>query len=75
MDDTDDGLIETLQRNITKIPPGVSFIHVGRYVDPVQVFIMFIRANEETGTGYMMFHTSDNISIGNINLNDGEFSY
>lgn len=73
VDDSDDGLINTLNRNNNKIPLGASVIHVGRYVDEAQLFIFFGRANENIGYGYVMFNFSNNISIGNIGLYNGEF--
>ena len=67
------GVLNTLNRYNNKIPLGTSVIHLGRYVDSTQVFILFFRANTETGKGYVQLTTNTSITLTEISLQNGEF--
>jgi hypothetical protein len=72
-DDADDAVLAALNRYKDKIPFGASVIHLGRYTDQTQVFILFCRADDQRGHGSILYSTSDNISIWEIELADGVF--
>lgn len=72
-DTNNSGVINTLNRYNNKIPLGTSVIHLGRYVDATQVFILFFRASDESGKGYVKFTTNTSITITEIILQNGEF--
>lgn len=67
------GVVNTLNRHNNKIPLGTSVIHLGRYVDSTQVFILFFRASAETGKGYVQLTTNTSITLAEIALQNGEF--
>lgn len=67
------GVLNTLNRYNNKIPLGTSVIHLGRYADATQVFILFFRASAESGKGYVQFTTNTGITLTEISLQNGEF--
>lgn len=73
-DDADYAVIAALNRYKDKIPLGASVIHLGRYTDQTQIFIMFCRADDQRGHGSIIYSTSSNISINGIELDDGVFT-
>lgn len=67
------GVLNTLNRYNNKIPLGTSVIHLGRYADSTQVFILFFRASDESGKGCVKFTTNTSITLTEITLQNGEF--